>query len=109
MAVDRVCLADVQKAYDFCFNHASEVLPRMKQRVFEHGETGDRITPFERGKEWTFEFLSQYQPRTARQLLGGGEFRLVAQYMGASFSGTGDAYNTHLVQEVNGQVVEIHR
>ena len=109
MAVDRVSLSDVQKAYDFCFNHASEVPPRMKQRVFEHRETGDRITPFERGKEWTFEFLSQYQPRTARQLLGGGEFKLVATYMGPSFSGTGDAYNTHLVQEVNGQVVKIHR
>ena len=45
-----------KKAYDFCFNHLSEVLPRMKQRVFEHRETSDRITPFERGKEWTFDF-----------------------------------------------------
>ena len=109
MAVDRVRMSDVQKAHDFCFSHAAEVLPRIKQRVFEHGETDDQMTPFERGKAWTFEFLSQYQPRTARQLLGGGEFRLVATYMGPSFSGTGDAYNTALVQEVNGQVVEIHR
>ena len=67
MTVDRVRMSDVQKAYDFCFNHAEEMLPRMKQHVFEHGETGDRITPFERGKEWTFEFLSQYQPKTSRQ------------------------------------------
>ena len=130
MAVDRVRMSDVEKAHDFCFSyaaevlpeikrlsgkgmtkiiHAEEVLPRIKQRVFEHRETDDQMTPFERGKAWTFEFLSQYQPRTARQLLGGSEFRLVAIYMGPSFSGTGDAYNTALVQEVNGQVVEIHR
>ena len=61
MAIDRVRMSDVQKAYDFCFSHASEVLLRIKQRMFEHRETGGRITPFERGKEWTFEFLSQYQ------------------------------------------------
>lgn len=60
MAVDRVRMSDVQKAYDFCLSHAAEVLPRIKQRVFEHRETDDRITPFERGKAWTFEFLSQY-------------------------------------------------
>ena len=92
MTVDRVRMSDVEKAHDFCFSHAAEVLPeikrlsgkgmakiihaaevlpRIKQRVFEHGETDDQMTPFERGKEWTFEFLSQYQPRTARQLLGG--------------------------------------
>ena len=80
MAVDRVRMSDVEKAYDFCFSHAAEVLPeikrlsgkgmtkiihaaevlpRIKQRVFEHGETDDQMTPFERGKAWTFEFLSQ--------------------------------------------------
>lgn len=130
MAVDRVRMSDVEKAHDFCFSHAeevlpeikrlsgkgiakiihaAEVLPEIKQQIFENKANYDLITPLERGKAWTFEFLSQYQPRTARQLLEGSEFKLVAKYMGPSFSGTGDAYNIALVQEVNGQVVKIHR
>ena len=113
MVVDRVCMSDVEKAHDFCFNHAAEVLPEIKQQVFENKANYDLITPLERGKAWTFEFLSQYQPKTARQLLGGSEFRLVAtytKYVRAGYNDTWwDVYNACLVQEVNGQVVEIHR
>ena len=109
MAVDVVRLSDVEEAHDFCFSHAREVLPEIKQEVFERLGNDDVITPLERGKEWTFNFISKYQPRTARQLLGGSEFKLMAEYTGASLIGTGDSYNIDLVQEVNGQVVKIHR
>ena len=87
MAVDVVRLSDVEEAHDFCFSHAREVLPEIKQAVFEN--TGhnslnyDLITPLERGKEWTFNFISKYQPRTARQLLGGSEFKLMAELYGS--------------------------
>lgn len=102
-------MQDVTSARDYCFENADELLPRLHERVFTNIEASDLITPLAKGREWTFSYLLKYQPRSAAQLLSGSEFRFVAKEMSALPNGTGKRFNTNLIQEVNGQVVEIQR
>jgi hypothetical protein len=99
-------LSEVNEYCDAVFSSFDELPNEFRKPTYEeNGRTrkrNDLTTPFRYGKEWAYEFMSQTQPRTARKLLEGGDFYFTTKWATGS-------YNTNLVQEVNGQLVEIHR
>ena len=67
------------------------------------GKRNDLLSPFVRGKAWTFEFLLKNQPRTGELLMNGSEFLFSA--LRSEYTG----WVSHLSLEVNDQVVEMRR
>jgi hypothetical protein len=99
-------LSDVRSNCSSVFSSYDELPVEFKQATYEEaGKTRNRndlVTPFRNGKEWTYEFTSSWQSRTGKALLEGGEFQFVVQKMP-------EGTNIYLVQEINGQVIEIGR
>lgn len=78
-------------------------IPEAIAAPMREGERNDLLSPFVRGKAWTFEFLVQHQPRTGELLMNGSEF--VFSAIRSEYTG----WVSHLSFEVNDQVVEVRR
>ena len=100
-----ITLTQVLEKNDFAFRSITEMPIDLYDFAFKgDGERRwyDLVTPLQNGKEWICEPMLPAQPRTAKILLSGSAIRLVAR----KFEGS---YICALVQEVNGQVIQIHR
>ncbi|QWK81297.1 hypothetical protein [Ochrobactrum sp. BTU1] len=73
-----------------------------KELIFQ-GKIRDSISLLDHGKEWAYELLTVHQPHTAKQLLNGSEFSLILRENELA------GYTSHVVQEVNGNIIGINR
>ena len=97
---------EIREEADYVFSSYSELIKKFPAPTYSAGGVAmsekDLVSLLKNGKEWAFEHTLKFQPRTAHQLLSGSSFELMASL-------ATDSYVTHLVQVVNGQVVEIRR
>lgn len=100
-------MSDLASYADYFEEDPNSIIEPIISRTYEHNSGNDVLTPFRHGKEWAYEIMEQHQPKTALQLLSGGDFKFFAHYMGIH-NGL-PRYLPHLVQEVNGFVVEVRR
>lgn len=106
LVIEMISVFELQNFCDNVFSSFDELPEDFRTSTYEeNGRLGKRddLGPLlEHGKEWAYEFLVKTQPRTAKQLLSGGDFRFVTKLVTGS-------HNTNVVQEVNGQIVEVGR
>lgn len=101
-------MSEVRAKKDFVFDTYDDLPAEFRWVKKENSESGDikirrdLITPFKNGKEWAYEPMLVSQPRTAKVLLSGDEFKLVVR------KGITD-YVFKLVHEVNGQIIQTCR
>ena len=98
---------EIREYVDYVFSSYDELTEEFRSPTYSmDGRTRnldyDLVSLLKNGKEWAFEHTLKFQPRTAHQLLSGSSFELTAKF-------ATDSYVTHLVQVVNGQIVEIRR
>ena len=76
----------------------------VKKDIIENQNSCDIVTPFkENGKDWLFENLYKYQPRTGKILKESGDL-----FAGVELD-EGEIGNTFLGIECNGKLIEIER
>lgn len=94
-------MVNMSEIYDF-YDHIFSSFDELPKAFRATPDRVDQSRLLEKGKEWAYEFMLQTQPKTAQQLLMGGGFKFVTKW-------AGDSYNTNVIQEVNGQIIQIHR
>jgi hypothetical protein len=105
MPIDEIFgLREVEAEYEQSYHSASQVPAFILDKIYKKVRMDDLVTPLNMGKEWTFEFTSRYQPRTAALLLNGGEFRYFTRDTGIP-----SIINNAMAFEANDRVIQIFR
>jgi hypothetical protein len=106
LEVEMIRLSELQDYCDNVFSSFDELPEGFRISTYEQNgrlrKRDDLSVLLANGKEWAYEFLLESQPRTAKQLLSGSDFKFVTKLAAGS-------YNTNVVQEMNGQIIEVGR
>lgn len=94
-------LKEIQEVTDSQYWEYRE-LPSTLITQSELGQCNDGITLIKNGKEWAYEFIEKYQPRTWKCLELGSEFTMFVRY-----GDFGPIVN--IIQSINGKLISVHR
>ncbi len=94
-------LREIQEATDACYKIYKKV-PSSLLKKSALGECRDGVSLLKNGKEWAYEFIELYQPRTCKCLMSGGDFTIFVR--NGLFGEIVD-----VVQPVNEMLIRVHR